>query len=74
MENARMKDSDFIQFVQWGFQALLLLLVTWGVSELAGVNRSIQDLNIKMAVMIEKNENHEKRIEKLEGFPLKAAP
>jgi hypothetical protein len=67
-------EKKFQEFVQWGFQALLLAIVTWGVSELAGVNKSIQELNIKMAVIVAKGEFLErvqeaqaKRIDKLES-------
>jgi len=59
-------DKKFAEFVSWGFQSLLLAFVAWGVSELAGVNKSIQELNIKMAVVITKSEGYEVRIQKLE--------
>lgn len=61
-----MKEAKFSEFVHWAFQALVLALGTWGVSELSSLNKSIQELNVKVAVIIEKNENHERRLEKLE--------
>lgn len=56
----------FAEFVQWGFQGLLLALVTWGVTVLTGVKESIQELNIKMAVVVVEGKSLERRVEKLE--------
>jgi len=52
--------------IGWGFQALLLAVGTWGVSEISNMSKSIQELNIKMAVTIERDGARERRIEDLE--------
>ena len=57
---------NFSTFINWGFQALLLAMVSWGVSELSSLTKSVQDLNVKMAIVLTKAEGYERRIEKLE--------
>jgi hypothetical protein len=66
-------ENKFKEFIQWGFQALLLAIVSWGVSELSALNNSVQQLNINMAIVVTKSERferdivrHDQRIEKLE--------
>ena len=56
------KGLDFSQFVGWGFQCLIVSVAAWGVSELASVRKSVQDvsisvqeLNVKMAVVVERD-------------------
>jgi len=56
MPEARDDQPGFISFVNWGFQALLLALVTWGVSELSSLSKSVHDLNVKMAVVLERDQ------------------
>ncbi len=64
---------DFIQFKDWIMLGLLggLVYVIWdsqrnGIQVLQQIRESINELTIKLAVVIEKTENHEKRIERLE--------
>jgi len=51
--------------VNWGFQALLLALVTWGVSELSSLSKSVQDLNVKMAVVLERDQTRGDEVKSL---------
>jgi len=57
---------DWNSFVQWAFYALISGCAVYMVNILAGLKTSVDDLNIKMATIIEKTTNHERRIEKLE--------
>lgn len=50
---------DFHEFAYWGFQGLITISALW-------IAKSVSDLNVKIAVVIEKLDSHEKRIEKLE--------
>jgi len=53
---------DFNAFKEWVFLGLL----AGGVGILYTLKQSVEELNIKMAVIIERMSNHEKRIENLE--------
>lgn len=53
---------DFAAFKDWA----LLGLMTCGVYILWDLKGSIDKLNVKIAVVIERMNNHEKRIDKLE--------
>ena len=44
----------------------MLILLSGGLYILRGIKESVDALNINVAVIIEKTNNHEKRIEKLE--------
>lgn len=57
---------EFKDFVQWAFYALLSGCSIYLTSILSGLKLSVDELNIKMATIIEKTSNHERRIEKLE--------
>lgn len=50
---------DFQHFVEWSFYGIM------GTCAVA-IARSIMDLNVKIAVVIEQLAGHEKRIERLE--------
>jgi hypothetical protein len=54
---------DFNAFKEWVFLGLL----AGGVHILYSLKQSVEELNVKMAVIIEKTGNHEKRIENLES-------
>lgn len=54
---------DFTAFKDWVFLGLL----SGGVGILYSLKNGIEALNIKMAVIIERTSNHEKRIENLEN-------
>lgn len=69
-----MPEKRHVEFINWGFQSLLLALGAWGVTELSSLSESVHELNIKMAVVVERDqtrgrelENLKFRIEKLEG-------
>lgn len=71
----KIEDPKFIHFVNWGFQFLLLAVASWAVTQLAGLNQSVQELNIKMAVVVTRGEYLEAeqraiktRIENLEAL------
>lgn len=53
---------NFSQFVGWVFQALLLAVGSWGVSELSALSESVQQLNVKMAVVLERDANRSNEI------------
>lgn len=55
---------DFAQFVEWVFYGLISGCFVYGVSILKNLNKSIETLNIQIAVIIEKISNHEKRLDK----------
>lgn len=57
---------EFKDFVQWVFYALLSGCAIYLTTILSGLKLSVDELNIKMATIIEKTSNHERRIEKLE--------
>lgn len=46
--------------------ALLIALVGWCAKSLSEMSRSVQTLNVKLAVVLEKLDTHEHRIAKLE--------
>lgn len=58
---------DFINFVQTSFYGLISFVAIYITTILSGLKNSVDELNIRVAVIIEKTSNHEKRIEKLEG-------
>lgn len=53
---------DFLAFKDW----VLLGLLSGGVYILWQLKDSVQQLNVQIAVVIERMNNHEKRLEKLE--------
>jgi hypothetical protein len=55
MDREPEKKIEFTSFVGWGFQALILAVGTWGVSELSSLSKSVQELNVKMAVTMERD-------------------
>lgn len=54
-------------FLDWAFKAIGLGAAAMIVREMRWIRESIQQLNVRVAVVIEKTDNHEKRISKLEG-------
>lgn len=57
---------EFKDFVQWLFYALISGCSVYLTSILSGLKLSVDELNIKMATIIERVSHHEKRIERLE--------
>lgn len=54
---------QFDQFVSWAFQASLTGAVIYGVTLLGRMRDSIDELNIKVAVIIERTASHEKTLD-----------
>ncbi len=55
------------QLITWMFQALAIGVSGVALSEFRRMRESVQQLNINVAVIVEKTDNHEGRITKLEG-------
>ncbi len=55
---------DFRGFKDWA----LLGLLTIGIFFLGRIESSVNELNVKIAVVIEKTNNHERRLENLENL------
>jgi len=60
-----MPDKTFSHFVNWAFQALLIAIVGWGVSELSVLSKSVQDLNVKVAVIIAQQIERDREVKEL---------
>lgn len=63
---------DFSQFVQWVFYGVIGFASVFAVSVLSGLRRSVDDLNSKIAIIIEKTvwiektlDRHQDEIERL---------
>lgn len=54
---------DFVEFKEWVFLGLL----AGGVGILYALKQSVEELNVKVAVIVERTANHERRIENLES-------
>ncbi len=66
-----MEKPNFTAFINWGFQALLLALVTWGVTEMTYVRTSVQELNVKIAVVVERDNTRGAEITEIKNRVLK---
>ncbi len=58
---------EFQEFVRWMFYGLMGSVGTYGVYILNQMKDSVEKLNINVAVVIERTENHEKRLDRLEN-------
>lgn len=58
--------NQFSEFVQWGFYSVLTGCAIYLTSILNGLKISVDELNVKMATIIERVSHHERRIERLE--------
>ena len=56
--------SDHQVFVEWAFKVLLAGGLTYGLTLIGRLTASIEALNVKIAVLIERTETHAKTIEK----------
>ena len=52
--------------MDWAFKAITSGALTGAVYILWGLKNSVEQLNIKVAVIIERVEHHEKRLDRLE--------
>lgn len=57
---------DFIEFAKYIFYGLMGGVASYGVYVLAKIQASIEELNVKVAVVISRSDSHEKRLDKLE--------
>lgn len=55
---------DFSKFVEWAFQAILLGIAAYGASAIGGIKNSVNELNTKIGIIIEKTQWHEKWLER----------
>ena len=55
---------DFAKFVEWAFYGIVGGCSVYGVNVLAQLKDSVSSLNEKMAAIIERTTNHEKRLDK----------
>ena len=58
----------FDQFITWLFYGVMGGVSAFGVYILAKLLTSVEELNVKMAVIIFRTEDHEKRLDKLEEY------
>lgn len=58
-------NKDFNSYVHWAFQGILAAAVSIGVLILADLNKSVQTLNVNMAVMVTQIGYHGKDIEEV---------
>lgn len=52
------------EIIQYGFYSLISFIAAYGVTVLASMRTSIDALNIKIAVVIERSDQHDKILEK----------
>lgn len=57
---------DFTQFTDWGLKAILSGCALYGVSVLAKMKQSIEDLNKQVAVIIESKQWHDRLISQVQ--------
>lgn len=55
------------ELITWGFQGLVIAIGTWCAAELSVASKSIQELNIKMAVVLERDQMKSRDIEDLKS-------
>lgn len=57
----------FDEFLSWGFTGLISGILIYGVKVLQDIKASVEELNKRMATIIEKTSWHEKEMEKING-------
>lgn len=57
----------FAPFVGWLLQTLIIAIGAWGVTELSNLSKSVQELNIKMAVAFERDLARGRDLDSLKG-------
>ena len=55
---------DFALFIDWAFKAIIGGVLYVGLGSFRRMTDSVEALNVKIAVLIERTENHSKAIEK----------
>jgi hypothetical protein len=55
----------FDEFLSWGFTGLISGILIYGVKVLQDIKSSVEQLNERMATIIEKTQWHEKEMERL---------
>jgi chaperonin cofactor prefoldin len=58
---------QFDTFLSWGFTGLISGILIYGVKVLQDIKASVEELNKRMATIIEKTSWHEKEMEKING-------
>lgn len=58
---------QFSEFLTWGFTGLISGILIYGVKVLQDIKSSVEQLNERMATIIEKTSWHEKEMERLNG-------
>jgi hypothetical protein len=56
---------NFDTFLSWGFTGLISGILIYGVKVLQDIKSSVEQLNERMATIIEKTQWHEKEMERL---------
>lgn len=56
---------SFDNFLSWGFTALLSGVLVYGVKVLTDIKKSVEELNGRMATIIERTAWHEKEMTRL---------
>ena len=54
------------QFFDWAFKSIITGCIVYGVGVMSKLQASVENLNVNVAVVIERVANHEKEIERLE--------
>lgn len=52
------------EMIQYGFYGLMSFVATWGVAVLSNMKTSIDTLNIKLAIVIERSDHHDKMLDR----------
>lgn len=59
-----MEQLTFAYFIQWGFYGLLLYFAYDLKTTIKVMSRSVERLNLKIAIVIEQTENHKELLDK----------
>lgn len=57
---------EFTKFVEWAFYAMVLANAAYVTSIIAKVKDAVDELNVKFAVLVEKQVNHDSENERIE--------
>lgn len=52
------------ELIQYGFYGLMSFVATYGVAVLSSMKNSVDTLNVKIAIVIERSDQHDKILEK----------